>query len=481
MKLRTHINLLVGGLSAVFIVLMLIVEVDRTRRAVREEIAAANIVATQLLSRVAQTYERDGSLPVLLFLKHLGRVRANEITLYDAHGTLLYRSPPATYKAGREAPTWFTEILSAHGEPRVFQLSGGAELRVEPNPSRAVLDGWDDLLQLAWVAGGGFLLLNILVFWLVGRALAPLPIIASGLERLEQGDLSHRLPPLPGQEAGTIGAAFNRMAVSVEEKWHAERRASEAQARLEERRELAQLVGQRLDEERRAIARELHDEFAQSVTAIRTLAVAIIGRHPSDSPTLEAARTISDEAGRLYDGMHSLIPRLAPIALDTLGLAETLQGLVDEWRKREPAIRFSLQQALPDQLGQSLALTIYRIVQEGLINAVRHAKASEIAISIESDPHRVCVRVTDDGVGLPQDWSRPGSFGLRGLRERVTALNGRLRVANRADASGVEIQAEIPLDKAESVNATSHAHAGSGVRTNEEWTGSEYDSRAAGR
>ena len=236
-----------------------------------------------------------------------------------------------------------------------------------------------------------------------------------------------------------------------------------------------------MDEERRAIARELHDEFAQSVTAIRTLAVAIIGRHPSDTPTLEAARTISNEAGRLYDGMHSLIPRLAPIALDTLGLAETLQGLLDEWRKREPAIRFSLRQALPEQLGPSLALTIYRIVQEGLINAVRHAKASHVSIAIETNSQLVSVRVIDDGVGLPHDWSRPGSFGLRGLRERVTTLHGNLRVENRADAKGVEIRAEIPLDTSSSVDAATTKYVESGDRTNEEWTGPEYDSRAAGR
>src|SRR5690606_23756478 len=121
--------------------------------------------------------------------------------------------------------------------------------------------------------------------------------------------------------------------------------------------------------------------------------------------------------------------------LDTLGLAETLQGLIEEWRKREPAIHFTLQQKLPEQIGPSLALTIYRIVQESLINAVRHAKASHISVEIDSRANLIVVRVIDDGVGLPHDWSRPGSFGIKGLRERVAAMNGRLRVANRADAN----------------------------------------------
>ena len=109
----------------------------------------------------------------------------------------------------------------------------------------------------------------------VGRALAPFPIIASGLERIQRGDLAFRLPALAGSEAQTIGAAFNRMAQAVEDKVQAERKAREAETRLEERREMARLVEQRVEEERRLIAHELHDEFGQSVTAIRSLALAI--------------------------------------------------------------------------------------------------------------------------------------------------------------------------------------------------------------
>src|SRR5208282_2515802 len=93
-----------------------------------------------------------------------------------------------------------------------------------------------------------------------------------------QGALGHRLPPLAGYEARTIGIAFNRMAQAVEDKVRAERQARDAEARLEERREMASLADQRVEEERRLIAHELHDEFGQSVTAIRSLALAIAGQ-----------------------------------------------------------------------------------------------------------------------------------------------------------------------------------------------------------
>lgn len=447
MRLRTHINLIVACFSAVFIALMLTLEIGRARSAISEEIRAANVVATQLLSRVAKTYERDGPLPVLLFLKHLGRVRANEITLHGSQGELLYRSPAATYKAGREAPNWFARLLLPDVAPQSFLLGDGARLEVEANPSRAVLDAWDDFLQLLAIGGVAFVLLNVLIFWLLRRTLAPLPTIASGLRRIEQGDLSHRLPRMPDQETQSIGSAFNRMAEAVEQKWQAERAANEARASLAHNRELAQLVEQRLEEERRAIARELHDEFAQSVTAIRSLAVAIAGRTQDDPHSLQAAQTIAREAATLYDSMHSLIPRLAPIALDTLGLAETLQGLIAEWQRRHPDIKMTLQYALDTELGPSATLTIYRTVQEALINAIRHANASNIVVEVNVEADRVRVRVLDDGQGLPADWTRPGHFGLRGLRERVTMLGGTLLVRNAAER-GVEVIAEIALTRA---------------------------------
>ncbi|HKE93172.1 MAG TPA: histidine kinase, partial [Povalibacter sp.] len=428
--------------------LALWVELNGARRAVREEITAGNVVALQLLSRVAWIYANTGPGPLLEFLQQLGRVRSNEISLHTASGEILYQSPPATYKSGREAPAWFAKMLLPEPSSHSFAFADGAELTVTANASRAVLDGWDSITHLLLFSLVAFVVLNGLVFWLVGRALAPLPVIASGLSRIEQGDLTYRLAPMTGYEAGVIGHAFNRMAQAVQEKVQAEHKARDAEARLEERREWSRLIDQRIEEERRLIARELHDEFGQSVTAIRSLAMAIAAQAPRDEQrTQEAARLISTEAARLYDAMHGLIPRLAPLELDTLGLAETLEGLVKHWQERHPAVTLSLQQNLSTELGTGVTLTLYRIVQEGLINALRHGQPSHVNVEIDCDSQRVRVRVADDGTGLPADWSRSGRFGLRGLLERVTQRGGTLSVGNRTPR-GVELLADIPLESA---------------------------------
>jgi two-component system sensor histidine kinase UhpB len=447
MRLRTRLNLVMAALSAAFVIVLIAAEVQSTRNSVREEIEAANRVASQLLGRLVAVYSQVGGPDLVLeFLEQLGRVRANEVTLQSATGEVVYESPPATYKAGREAPVWFARLLGPQPAKYTFPLRGGVLLVVQAQPSRAVLDAWDDVTRLVGVAVAMFIVVNALAFWSVKRALEPFPVIADGLERIQQGDLAFRLPSLAGNEAHAIGAAFNRMAQAVQDKVLAERKAHDAEARLEERREMASLADQRVEEERRLIAHELHDEFGQSVTAIRSLALAIASQSGvRDTATGDVARLISDEAARLYDAMHGLIPRLAPLSLDTLGLAATLESLVRDWQRRHPSIALSLRHELGIDLGPSITLAIYRVVQEGLINALRHAQASRVDIVVQCDARRIVATVVDDGVGLATDWAaRPGHFGLRGLADRVQQLGGTFTIGN-GQARGVCLAADIPL------------------------------------
>src|SRR5215470_7238538 len=132
MKLLTRLNLIVAGLTAMFVVVLIVAEIEDTRSSVSEEIEAANRVGSQLLGRLAAIYSRaGGSETVLQFLQQLGRVRANEVTLRSPAGEVLYRSPPATYKAGREAPQWFTRLLAPPLARHTFLLPGGVQLVVE--------------------------------------------------------------------------------------------------------------------------------------------------------------------------------------------------------------------------------------------------------------------------------------------------------------------------------------------------------------
>ncbi len=449
MKLRTRLHLVVTGLTAVFVILLVTAQMISTRARVREDIEASHAVATQFLSRLVSIYWNFGGPQVVLgFLEQLGHVRSNAITLRYASGQVIYRSPPSTYKAGQHAPAWFSHLLAPRIPRYTLQMPGHLELVVRAEVSPAILDGWDAVTRSLALAVILLLAANGLAFWIIERALSPFPVIVDGLDRLKKGDLGFRLPALHGMEAQAIGVAFNRMALAIEDNVAAERKAREAEARLEERQEMARLVEQRLEEERRLIAHELHDEFGQSVTAIRSLAQAIATR--SEEPGLqEAARLISNEAAGLYDAMHGLIPRLSPVTLDGLGLAGTLENLVRDLQKRHASVSLSLRQDVSVDLGPSVALAAYRFAQEGLINALRHAHATRIEVELRANAEVLVMAVRDDGTGLTEEWSRPGHFGLRGLKDRIEHLGGRLEVRNR-EGGGMALAAQIPLGTPES-------------------------------
>jgi two-component system sensor histidine kinase UhpB len=444
-SLRLQINLLLAGVIVAFTGAFLAFQLIDTRRSVREETEAANRVATHLLGYFANTYARSSTPIVLESLERLGRVRSTEITLRDDEGREVYHSPPATYKRGRDAPAWYSALVSPppmKSEMRFYDST----LTIEGNASRAVLDGWDDTVTLLEFGAFAFALGNVLVFRLVRRATQPFRSIERGLAEVERGAFHTRLPPLAGAEAGRIARAFNRMAAAVEENLSARAEAADARLRLDESRELAGIVQSRIEEERAAIARELHDETSQSVTAIRSLALSLARRETSDVAAVrEAAQLIADTAAKLHSAMHGLIPRLRPLALDALDLREAISERVGEWRQLHPEISFSLTVgALPEGLGESYALAVYRILQEAVTNALRHADAQRIGIRLESRADLLCLEVTDDGRGLADDWQRAGRFGVRGMRERARALGGEVEIGNRDDG-GTRVFARLPL------------------------------------
>ena len=355
----------------------------------------------------------------------------------------LYRSPPPTYKAGRDAPDWFEALLTPAPSEQSIAFPDG-RIVVRANASRAILDAWDDM---AWLGGGALvmlLLVNTLVFGLVGRAVKPFPRIVAALDTVQQGRFDTALPALPGREAAAIAVAFNRMVGQLKTHIETERRAVRAEMQLSDTRELAHWLERHVEEERRMIARELHDEFGQSVTAMRSMALAIAQRC-SDPELAQAARLIADEASRLYDAMHGIIPRLTPLVLDRFGLAEALADLAERTRRSQPGLVFELQVELGElSLSPEAALALYRAAQEGVTNALQHGQARRLQLQVRAEAGRVNLQLDDDGQGLPPEGvQRAGHYGLRWLSERVQDLGGVVQV-EPAQPRGARLIVSLP-------------------------------------
>ncbi|HMK13520.1 MAG TPA: PAS domain S-box protein [Burkholderiales bacterium] len=572
MSLRFRINLLITALMLLFIMAMGIIIVDDTRKSIKEEMEGTTRVTAQLLTTVLYSSQfipgtATQRQMILDFLKNLGRVRASDIKLYDGIGTLIYESPLTQYKAGRWAPQWFSRLVAPKVDILTLTIQGGT-LVITPDASRSVLDAWDDLQNLIWLALGFFIAVNVLVFWFTGRSLRPLNQILDGLSQMEQGNFGVRLPKFPLPELSSISHTFNRMAGALQDSmaenrrlalivtqasdaimihdlkgnisfWNpaAERlfgytagevvgrsatllapagreneikenleivvcrslvenvetqrlakdgrlidvslsaaplidphneyvigeicsmrditekkRAQQAARELEENRKLTQLIQSHVEEERRSLARELHDELGQYVTAIKTIGASIANRSGSAPEVRTSAQTIVDVAARIYGAMHGIISRLRPSALDYLGLTETLQDSIAAWQSRHPELKFKLDiSGMLDDFGETINITVYRIVQECLTNVVRHAQASNVKIAVQrlraerGGGEELQLVVCDDGKGTPEEAKSEGHFGLLGMRERVQALNGSFRIDNAPDR-GFCVNVTLPIE-----------------------------------
>jgi two-component system, NarL family, sensor histidine kinase UhpB len=446
MSLRLKIHLIVGVLTLLFVLAVMGLQLRSMRESVKEEVVAANRVAAQLLNRTVWRYAAQGTSAILGFLQGMERIRSNDITLLDAEGKTLYQSPPSPYKAGRDAPAWFAKLISPRPAQQAIQFPDG-KLVVQANASRAVLDAWEETVVLVLSALAMLVLLNVLVYWLVGRTVRPFSQIVGALNQLEGGRFDVALPPLPGSEAATIGAAFNRMVVMLQGHIETERRAVRAEMQLSDSRELTRWVDHHIEQERLMIARELHDELGQSVTAMRSMALSIAQRVGTIDPQAEqAARTIADESSRLYDAMHGIIPRLTPLVLDNFGLAEALADLVERTRRSQPGVQIALQVDLADaQLGSDTALALYRAAQEGITNALNHGQARHLSLRVQGNAAEVLLQLGDDGVGLAPGWAeKAGHHGLRWLGERVQGLGGQFELA-AAEPQGTLLTLRLPL------------------------------------
>lgn len=446
MSLRLRLNLLITALLLLFMLVAGWVIVNDARISIRERVEAATRVTVQLLDTViissvqnpdwGYTHEVLGG-----FLQSLGYVRSSQIMLYDIRGKLLYQSPPSSYRSDVHPPQWFGKLVEPKPEVVQRRIRYGM-LVVTSSSAGSIREAWSGVSQLIWIALGFFLLVNATVYWMLGRWLRPVSNILGAINRMEQGDLTARLPEFGQPEFGRIAHSLNRMAESLG-----------AERELEENRQLTHLIQRHIEEERRSLARELHDELGQYVTAIKTFAVGITNKTKTKMPDVAAnAQTIVAAADHIYDGMHDIIRQLRPGALDNLGLSETLRDAVSVWQIQNPDVRFSLNLSAnfddqhSEDLGETLNINLYRIVQESVTNALRHAQTTAIDISlIRNDNGALQLTIKDNGVGMDIDSvDQTQHFGLLGMRERAQALDGNFSIDSTPEY-GTSISVTIPI------------------------------------
>jgi signal transduction histidine kinase len=277
----------------------------------------------------------------------------------------------------------------------------------------------------------------VLLTWVLTR---PILALVQATKAVEKGDFSQRVPRWADDEVGELSNAFNAMTEAL----------AKSEAERAEREQLrAQYVSGFIsaqEDERKRIARELHDSTSQSLTSL------MIGlRALSDTCSQPEIRNRAEElravAGSTLDDVHTLALQLRPSVLDDVGLPEAIKRHVADCQKRHSLnIDLAITGLDGCRLPPAVETALYRITQEALTNIIRHAGAETASIFIERSDDKVLAIIDDDGQGFDPEFveRQDGHLGLYGIRERTELLSGHL-VIESEPGTGTSLYVEIPL------------------------------------
>ena len=270
---------------------------------------------------------------------------------------------------------------------------------------------------------GGLVMMLAVNLTLMRRAVAPLSRLTDLMRRADPLRPGERIPaPESASEISVLTETFNGMLERLE----AERRDS-----------LRRSLSER-EATRRRVAGELHDQIGQNLTALALQLDRLHKRAPEELRE-EVADLRSGVLASVED-VRAVARQLRPEGLDALGLPAALTNLTTRLAERTGVrIVRDLQRDLPE-LGDDDELVVYRVAQESITNAIRHARAASIEVALVADDGRVELAVRDDGIGIGAEAAAGGDGGIRGMRERALSVGGRLTVQPRHDRTGTEVR-----------------------------------------
>ncbi|MCC6773946.1 MAG: sensor histidine kinase [Gemmatimonadaceae bacterium] len=330
-------------------------------------------------------------------------------------------------------PSWLLALLRV---PLIGKLIGANVLIAGAVCGAATLmhQDWTSettVLVVSLLSLLGVVLVNI---GLVMLALRPLADLESTAKRIWRGDVSARVPEslLADRDLQRVGGALNALLDGLT-------------ADRERLRELAARVIRAGDEERSYIARELHDSSAQSLAAL-LMELSVVIRETDDPAAVERLQRIRRIAGDVLDEVRMLAQAVHPRVLDDLGLGAALQHLVREAETRSAVRLEVVVEDSADEVSSAVSSVLYRLAQEALNNALRHANATTVMVRAGVVGNVARVEIVDDGIGfhpVEAERRRPG-MGLFTRRERIALLDGALEIES-APGRGTRITARVPL------------------------------------
>jgi two-component system sensor histidine kinase UhpB len=454
-SVRTHILVAIGAVNLLAVLVAGALLIVNTRVATRLEIESSFEVAQRLVDATVEDLAAQGKLQEIgdhlpYTLKHLRHVR---IMLVDSFGNLTVVSRAPDLVNGKPVkqwvPKWFKSLVGPKLVRRTVLLSSANStipVIIAGDPTDELAESWREFYTfiLAWV---GLNALILLALWAaLSRVLNPLVMFSRGLLNLEAGAYATRLKPPKQKEIALLTNRFNTLAGALGT-------ARDENGRLYEELMLVQ------ERERRDIAHELHDEagpclfgITANAASIKTLAEDLPSNRSEVEQRVDQIQSIAE---RLKLMNRALLKKLRPGSLGRVGIAELVDELIASFHGLHPDTRIAASVGrLAQSYGEAIDLTLYRCIQEGVTNALRHGRGGNISVELgeqrvngkgsKRSQQSLCLTVHDDGEGF--DASAPKGFGLSSMTERVRALGGTLAIKS-TPAGGTTITVVLPVQR----------------------------------
>lgn len=428
MDLRRRLVGYLGALLAGLFLMALLVNFYSLRSDINAEVAASERLARILLDASSLDRQQPPDEAVARLRALIDKAPLRHLRISVDHAD----SPPSA-DAGVSQLADLLGIVPPTSAVKQVRL-GQQTLNISPNPASEIEERLGDTVRLCitlLLFSGATLLV---AWWSADRALAPVRELEAGLQRLAHGEPNAALPAFDLREFRQVAGAIDQLASALNTSHTAQK-------------QLAKRLIQVQEEERRTLARELHDETGQTLTAIGVTA-AFLERNAEtlDSRRIvECARELRRDVRSTGEQLRAMLKRLRPHGLDAEGVAGALRELIASWQQREAGIDFRLE--LPARLpkmNEEQALVVYRVVQEALTNVVRHSAARHCVVRIAPEKGLLNLSIDDDGKGLPAAGEiRRG--GLLGIEERLEMVNGSLEL-QPGQTSGLQLRIVLPLN-----------------------------------
>ncbi|MDF0497004.1 histidine kinase [Bradyrhizobium yuanmingense] len=327
----------------------------------------------------------------------------------------------------KKVPQWFVNLITIPEMEAAFPIvidgRHVGDIVFFPDISADLFEKWIGFLALTSLVAVLMVLTGTVAYVFAGSALRPLQHLGEGLTRIRRGDYTSPIPVRGPAEIRQGCEEANALAATL------------AQLSQDNRDLMHRLVSLQ-DDERRDLARELHDELGPLLFSIRAGTIALTDASEPTGHLGNSAQDLLQSVEALQQTNRRILDRLRPLYIEELGLSSSVQTLLRNFRKQAPHI--VLTDAIDRDLsaiGGPLAQTVYRVIQEALTNVLRHANAGNAHVQATVADKTLVVEISDDGGGFPAD--NVFGRGLTGMHERVRALSGSLSLLRVDDRTYV--------------------------------------------